>query len=97
MTIISKFKTAEPKKYPKKYLGLAAVCFFVLILIEIWASNNVVTYGEKLEKLLILQKTLNLENQVIENQIAGQEALISIASTSAELGFFEPESIQYIR
>lgn len=98
MTIIKKFETAEPKKdFGKKYISLIAVCLFVLVFFQIWTSNSVVTYGEKLENLLTLQRTLNLENQILENKIAKQEALSSVASKSAELGFSEPESIQYIR
>lgn len=97
MTIIKKFDPVEPKKgFSKKYIGAVMVCLFVLILIEIWANNNVVTYGEKLEKLLTIQRSLNLENQILTNEIAKQQSLSNIASRSAELGFSGPESIQYI-
>lgn len=98
MTIIKKFDTTEPQKgFPKKYIGLAVACLFILMLVEIWASNSVVEYGDKLEKLSSLAKTLSLENQVLENEIAQQESLNNVASKSAELGFYPPESIQYIR
>lgn len=98
MTIIKKFEPDQPKKgFSKKYIVLGLVCLFVLMLIEIWISNNVVTYGEKFEKLSSLQKTLSLENQILENEIALRQSLNNIASKSAELGFSEPQSIQYIR
>lgn len=98
MTIIKKFEPEKEKKgFPKRYISLVVVCLFVLMLIEIWANNNVVEYGEKFEKLSSLAKTLNLENQILENEIAKQQSLSSIASKSAELGFSQPQSIQYIR
>lgn len=98
MTIISKFDTEEPKKgFPKKYIIFGGVILFVLMVVEIWASNNVVTYGEQFDKLSLLSKKINLENQILENEIAGKESLSHIASQSSELGFSEPESIQYIR
>lgn len=98
MTIIKKFKPEEPKKgFSKKYLGLVSISLFVLMLTQVWISNNVVTYGEKLEKLSTIVKALSLENQILENEIAKQQAMVSIASQSARLGFSEPESIQYIR
>lgn len=98
MTIIKKFETTEPKKgFSKRYLALTVICLFVLMLFEIWAGNNVVAYGEKFEKLSQVAKTLNLENQILENEIAKYESLNSIASKSAELGFSQPQSIQYIR
>ncbi len=98
MTIIKKFEPEEPNKgLSKRYLSLGLLVLFILMLTQVWASNNVVTYGEKLEKLSVLTRTLSLENQILENEIAKQESLNNIASKSAELGFSEPESIQYIR
>lgn len=98
MTIIKKFEPEEPKRgFPKRYISLTAVCLLILMFIEIWASNIVVTSGERFERLSALEKTLNLENQILENEVAKQESLSSVASKSAELGFSTPESIQYIR
>lgn len=98
MTIIKKFEPVDTKnKFPKKYLTLGTVFFLALMIIEIWASNNVVFYGEKFEKLSVLAKSLSLENQVLENEIAKMQSLNDVASKSADLGFSEPESIQYIR
>lgn len=98
MTIIKKFEPEKEKKgFSKRYISSVVVCLFVLMLIEIWANNNVVEYGEKFEKLSSLSKTLHLENQILENEIAKQQSLSSVASKSAELGFSQPQSIQYIR
>ncbi|OGE19704.1 hypothetical protein A3J19_05565 [Candidatus Daviesbacteria bacterium RIFCSPLOWO2_02_FULL_41_8] len=98
MTIIKKFDPVEPgKRYSKKYICVVAFCLVALMLVEIWASNNVVTYGEKFEKLSMLKKSLNMENQILENEIALKQSLSNIASKSGELGFSEPQSIQYIR
>ena len=98
MTIIKKFDIEKPKKgYPKKYIVIVVIFLVVLTLVEIWTSNSVVAYGGKFEKLSDLAKQLNLENQILENQIAKYASLNNIASKSAQLGFKAPESIQYIR
>ncbi len=98
MTIIKKFDTQQPQKgFGKKYIGLIAAILFVLMLMQIWVNNSVVEYGEKLQKLSSLSKTLSMENQILENEIAKEQSLANVASKSAELGFFQPESIQYIR
>ncbi|MBU1032069.1 hypothetical protein KKE03_04100 [Patescibacteria group bacterium] len=98
MTIIQKFEPEESNKgFPKKYIGLALSGIFILMLVEIWVSNNIVTYGDKLKKLSDLTITLNTENQMLENEIAKNKSLQNISSKSAELGFSAPESIQYIR
>lgn len=98
MTIIKKFETTEQKKvFSKKYILLATISFLMLMLIEIWASNNVVAYGEQLEQLSMIAKKLSMDNQLIENEIAKEQSMDNIASKSAELGFSQAESIQYIR
>lgn len=98
MTIIKRFEPEKQKKeFSKKYLILVVIFFFVLTLFEIWVNNNVVTYGDKFQKLFSLAKTISLENQILENEIARKQALNNVASKSAELGFTPPESIQYIR
>ena len=98
MTIIKKFEPEQPKKvFSKKYISLVAIFLFALTLVEIWTNNTVVIYGEKFEKLSTISKQLNLENQILENEIAKNTSLNSIASKSAQLGFSTPESIQYNR
>lgn len=98
MTIIKKFEPIEQKKNNyNKYLIIILTFLFTLTIGEIWASNNVITYGEKYEKLFTLEKNLRMENQIIENEIAKNSSLGVIASKSAELGFSAGQSIQYIR
>ena len=98
MTIIKKFEPEDVNhKLPKRYIGLVVLSLFVLTMIEIWASNTYVTYGEKFDSLSNLAKSLGMENKILENQIAIDISLNSIASKSASLGFSKVESIQYIR
>ncbi len=98
MTIIKKFEPEQPKNgFSKRLVISIAACLLVLVLAEIWVSNTVITYGEKFEKLSKLQKTLNSENQILENEIAKKASLTNLSTKSAELGFSKMESIQYIR
>lgn len=98
MTIIKKFEPEVVKSgFPKKYGVLSILILFMLAVIEIWASNTVVTYGEGYESLSKLSKSVSMENQVLENEIAKHTSLNNIASKSAQLGFSKSESIQYIR
>lgn len=99
MTIIKKFEPIEQKntKLPKKYVAFLIFSFFTLIIINIWASNTVVSLGDKFESLSTITAKLQTENQVLQNEIAKNISLNNVASKSAELGFSKPESIQYIR
>ncbi len=98
MTIIKTFEVQDsPKRFPKKYILFAAFILLSLTIVEIWASNTVVSFGEKYEKLSYLEKNLKIENQILENDIAENSSLRRIASKSAELGFSPQQSIQYIR
>lgn len=98
MTIIKTFDTEEIQKgFPKKYIVLTIVSLLTLTIIEIWASNTVIAYGEKYEKLFAMERNLRIENQILENEIAKNASLNIISSKSAELGFYSNQSIQYIR
>ena len=98
MTIIKKFEPIKDhKKISKKYILFFSICLILLIVLEIWVQNSMVLYGEKFEKISQLEKILKVENQILENEIAKQSSLHSLASKSAELGFLKPEHMQYIR
>lgn len=98
MTIIKTFDTEEIKgKFPKVYLTAIIAILVTLTIVEIWASNAGIEYGEKYEKLFTFEKNLRMENQILENEIAKNSSLGVIASKSAELGFSKDQSIQYIR
>lgn len=98
MTIIKKFEPEEKKSiYSKKYGVLIGLVLFVLTIVQIWTSNTIVTYGERYDNLSKLSKSLLMENQVLENEIAKEAAITNIALGAARLGFSKSESIQYIR
>lgn len=98
MTIIKKFESdKETKKFPKRYIVVATISLSVLILAEIWISNTMVSFGEKVASIISLKNTLQLENQILQNEIAKYSSLRSIATESSKLGFSRAESIQYIR
>lgn len=98
MTIIKKFDPQDyNNKFPKKYVFLAVVILLSLALIEVWISNALATFGKKFDEMTQLEQTLEMDNQILENSIAKDASLKSIATESSELGFFKPENIQYIR
>ena len=102
MTIIKKFDTGNlskttPHVFSKKIISLISIGIFVLVVLEVWANNTVVTYGDKLESVTVLQKTLQTDNQILENEIAKKAALTNIASESAMFGFSKTEKLEYIR
>ncbi len=98
MTIIKTFDTEkEQKRFPKKYIVLTIISLFMLTLIEIWVNNTVIAFGDKFEKSSSLEKSLKMENQLLENTIAQSSSLSVIATESAKLGFYKTQSIEYIR
>lgn len=99
MTIIKKFDTEEvkPNKFSKKYIVISMFGLLSLVMLQIWVSNSTITFGEKFDSLQSTRKYLELENQILENQIAQDSSLVSIASSSASLGFSRSVSIEYIR
>lgn len=98
MTIIKKFKPENlSKRSRKKPFYIVALCLLILIIAQIWVNNTVVGFGDRLESISQLKKALEMENQLLENEIANDSSLVNIATKGAELGFSSFESIQYIR
>ena len=98
MTIIKKFKPEDlEKKSRKKPFVIIAACFLILVIAQIWVNNTVLGFGDRFESISKLKKALEMENQLLENEIADDSSLTNIATKGAELGFSRLESIQYIR
>jgi len=97
MTIIKKFETEEPSKFPKKVIGLYGLVFLALIVAQVWANNTLATFGKGFDEIQQKDAALQLENQVLENKIAELSSINKIASESATLGLTTPKSIQYVQ
>lgn len=97
MTIIKQFEPIEEnKKYSKKYIAFCISGLVVLVVLQIWAHNTVARYGDKFSQVSYLQQSLELENQVLENEIAKLSSIHYIASESAKLGFSKPKQVEYV-
>ena len=80
----------------KKFILVSILIIFFAVA-EIWVNNSLAKLGGQFESTLNLQKSLMLENQLLENEIATEASLQKIASQSASLGFIKPLKVQYIR
>ncbi len=102
MTIIHKF---EPDKYEEKRInwrgrrisGVVILSVITLVIVEIWVSHTVATFGEKFSNIESLKKTIASENRFLEQKIAEESSMQYVASQSATLGFSIPKDIKYIR
>ena len=101
MTIIHKFEPEKEKKESicktRKIVCLTGAFLLGLILAEIWVANTLANFGEKFENIGSLQKSLEQENLILENEIATYSSLQNIASKSGTLGLTTPKSVKYIR
>jgi hypothetical protein len=98
MTITHTFETEEKvqkRRFPKITI-IFAVLLITLGILEIWVSHTLASYGEKFEGIEKLKITLNLENKILENEIAKLSTLSEIATQSGELGLKKSTNIQYI-
>lgn len=101
MTIIHKFEPEKEKKETtwktRKFILIIGFFLLGLTIAEIWVANTLANFGEKFEKISNLQKSLEQENLMIENEIATNSSLQNIASKSGALGLNFSKSVKYIR
>lgn len=98
MTIVRSFETEEPKNNfkSKKFLVPAFLIFGLLILVEIWVNNTAISYGEKFDNISNLQAVLQMENQLLENEIAKYSSLNEISESATAIGLIKPKNVQYL-
>ncbi|MDO8619101.1 MAG: hypothetical protein Q7R49_04145 [Candidatus Daviesbacteria bacterium] len=96
MTITKKMELEESKPFPRKIIFLGGFVLSVLVILQIWANNTLVTYGTEFEKIRQMQQSLQLENQILENNIAKMSSIDNIATASSILGLEPSKDVQYL-
>lgn len=95
MNILFKLKNIGLNK--RKFFALLLLTFFLVVVLEIWSSNRLASYGEQ---LAVLQKdilNLKLQNQMLSNEVAVKSSLSQIDDVSGKLGFNKIKSIEYLK
>lgn len=87
----------RPRQRILKSIRLGAVILLVVLFLEIWAANRLSTYGDKIQDIKSAKMAIELENQVLENQIAQQSSLASIEIRAVALGFTTVKNWQYFK
>ncbi len=75
-------------------IGLSMLIF--TLVAEIWVANGLSTYGMKLTVIDNKMKNLQLENQVLENEIAQRGSYNQVFSKASQLGFTDEKNFEYI-
>ena len=73
MTFLKKFETQEKRSFTKRFIFIG-ISLIVLVVLEIWVNNTTATFGQKLSSIENSERSLLLENRVLENEIAKQMA-----------------------
>ena len=81
----------------KKVILLFMIIILALTVVEIWAVNRLSTYGEQINKLELTKRSLHLENQVLENEIAEKSSFQDIIVSAKALGFERVKNVQIIQ
>lgn len=81
----------------RRILIIGSVIFIGAIFLEVWAVNRLATYGEELSKIDSAINKFNLENKILENDIAIKSSLNKIEKLSGNLGFEKPAKIEYFK
>ena len=85
----------RPQRKIAKILKIGGIVFVIVLVLEIWMVNSLSTYGSKIEEMKIAQAKLELENRVLENQVARDASLTSLETKANELGFSSVKDPEY--
>ncbi len=91
-------RSLQAPLYLKRKIVIALVLIIVFVItLEIWVSNRVSTFGEKINGLESTRYSLQLENDYIKNQIAQKKSLKLNQKKSTNLGFEKSKKFEYMK
>lgn len=91
-------KSLQTPLYLKRKIVITLVLIIVFVItLEIWVSNRLSTFGEKINGLESTKYLLHLENDYIKNQIAQKKSLKLNQKKSKSLGFDKHKKVEYIK
>lgn len=83
--------------YSKRKLILILLLGLIpLILVEIWATNRLATYGQQISQLERTKKSLTEENEILSNKIAEKSSLNKSELHALNLGFQKVKNIETV-
>lgn len=97
--LIQLAKTPDQRYLKRKsaYVVSGILLFLSLSILEIWLVNRLVSFGQRMHQLMLAQTTLELENQLLENQLASKTSLNYLSLRSEQLGFASSKNVQYLK
>ena len=66
------------------------------VILQIWVSNRLTTFGQEINQIERLRSQLVLENQLLENEIAERSSLKLMKVYATNLGFVSARNIEYL-
>lgn len=84
-------------KRRSSYVVSGILLFLSLTILEIWLVNRLASFGQRMHQLMLAQARLELENQLLENQLASKTSLNYLSLRSEQLGFVRGKDIQYLK
>lgn len=97
--LIQLTKTPDKRHFKRKsaYVVSGILLFLSLTILEIWLVNRLSSFGQRMHQLMLTQATLELENQLLENQLALKTSLNYLSLKSEQLGFVSNKDVQYLK
>lgn len=82
--------------FRKKILMFFGLIVILVAVVEIWAVNRLATFGSEISRLESARASLELENSIIEKNIADKSSLLEVSKSSGSLGFIKAQKIDYL-
>lgn len=86
----------QPKSWTR-YLKIGLIVFFIVIVAEVLIVNRLSTYGDQIQDLQDKKAELELENILLQEEIAKNMGLKVMDEKVRQFGFEEPKKVEYIR
>lgn len=80
-----------------KVVKIGSVILILFLVFEVWMVNRLSTMGNKISQLSEVKRNLELENQLLESQIAEKSSLQVIEQKASRLGFKSIDKVEALK
>ncbi len=77
----------QPNIHIFRVIKIGGIILILFLVFEVWVVNRLSTMGNKIAQLSQVKRSVELENQLLESEIAKKSALSEIEQKAISLGF----------
>jgi hypothetical protein len=91
------FGSLQLNRIRRQIIVIVGISVLLVALSEIWSINRLAILGLQISKMEQSKMSLQLENQILQTQIADKSSLRNVENIATKLGFEGIKKLSYVK